>query len=359
MKNVVVLMIAAVLCLGTRGSDNEDCLARDEWMLLRDCVVEQRLELARLGVYAFVTNVAVSGETPCIHSQSWVDWLPDKAVSRRAYEQEKRDLGLDLLKQLEEFAQVSVEVGEVDLLKERATQLLAVAAWLKATPGYGNFILKRWAEDMALASLAGLAVNDCCPVENVKALLGKVDSCAECVRMQVAILNDESPDQWEVSGATSSSAIQQALVMRWGRHVREARRCLSGFRVNGRRLLFDDVRGADRRYAFYIPDVNPGDATIRRCWNLKDHEEVCVYGMYNHMRQDVEDILDCREKLGIIPMPTPEDLKDDVSRERFIDRLDILWAAKGRVLGLKPFGRLVVQIYRGRFIDAYTRVQRM
>ena len=348
--------IAAVvaLCVSAQGT----VVANDDWTELRRQVEGLRGELRRSGIHAFVTNGNLRCDTPLIHSQCWVDWLPSEEVERRAYEQEKREFGLDMLGQIEAIALERTDPRDVERLLRRAGELLDIAEWLKSASGYGNYMLKRWAEDMALGALAQLAISECCSSAEVRALLDRVDTHASCARMQVAILNDESPDRWDIPVGDSPADIQCELGRAWERRVRIAKEALSPLRTGKRRLLFDDVKNADRRYSFYMPDRNPGDATIRCCWNLKDHEEVCIFGMYNHMRKDVEEILKCREMLGAIPLPASADLKDRPSRERYIDRMDILWAEKARRFGLKPFGRLVVQVLQEKFVDPYTWAQR-
>ena len=348
--------IAAVvaLCVSAQGT----VVANDDWTELRRQVEGLRGELRRSGIHAFVTNGNLRCDTPLIHSQCWVDWLPSEEVERRAYEQEKREFGLDMLGQIEAIALERTDPRDVERLLRRAGELLDIAEWLKSVSGYGNYMLKRWTEDMALGALAQLAISERCSPAEVRALLDRVDTHASCARMQVAILNDESPDRWDIPVGDSPADIQCELGRAWERRVRIAKEALSPLRTGKRRLLFDDVKNADRRYSFYMPDRNPGDATIRCCWNLKDHEEVCIFGMYNHMRKDVEEILKCREMLGAIPLPASADLKDRPSRERYIDRMDILWAEKARRFGLKPFGRLVVQVLQEKFVDPYTWAQR-
>ena len=352
------LVVVAVLCLAARCAGVTDDGVLD-WNQLRRRVAQDRVELQRLGLYAFVTNDAGRGEALRIHSQCWVDRLPEDSAARRAYEQEKREFGFDVAQHLEGAAREYLAFSDVGGLKERVHRLLAVAEWLKKDPGYGNYILKKWAEDMAVGTIAQLAINKSCPINDVRSLLGRVDTYAACAIMQVAILNEESPDRWSVPNGAEPMDIQRELGVKWGRFAREAKSKLGQSLKGRRRFLFEDVKTEDFRYAFYIPDVNPGNATITRCWGLKDHEQVCVYGMYNHMRKDVEELIRCREVLGYVPIPTSSDLKDDASREEFIDKQDILWARNGRGSGVKPFGRLVVQIVQGRFMDPYTRILRM
>jgi len=353
----IILLIAALILLNDTAVATSE--SHDTWTSLRKQVELLRFNLNRNGIYAIVTNAALPKTAPHIHSQCWVDWLPAEETERRAFEQEKREFGLDVLGQLEGFAMERTELMDACALRERTLRLIAIADWIKGSPGYGNFILKRWAEDLAISSLAQLAVDETCPLYEAKALLSRVDTHEDSARMQVAILNEESPDRWKTSPRMDANAIQRTLGVQWGKRMHEAKDRLSTLRIGKRQILFDDVKTADRRYAFYIPDVNPGDTTIRRCWNLKDHEEICVYGMCNRMRQDVGEILKCREALGGIPMPTATDLKDPASQERYIDRMDILWSQKVRGLGIKAFGRLIVQVRMGRFIDPYTRMQRM
>ena len=327
-----------------RGSSGQD------WALLRKGVSAQRQVLADKGAYLFVTDEMTPRRAPHIHSQCWVDWLPDDEVERKAYEQEKRDFGLDMAVQLEKLGARRIEMDDVAGLRTGAEQLVAIAEWAKTSPGYGNYILKHQAEELAMVLMAKMAVNEKCSIREVRELLDRIDTHEKSAYLQVSVLNEESPHAYARPTATSGSEIQSALGRQWRDHVREAREHFKARLPKGRRVHFEDVRDEAREYAFYIPDRNLGDASISRYWNLKDHEEVCVYGMYSQKREKIGWILKYRETIGAIPVPRAGELESEESQERYVGRINDAWLAKGFPSSVKPVGRIVLWIYCGQFL---------
>ena len=330
-----------------RGSIETDVGSQD-WEALRKDVVALRHALSEKGAYDFVKDAGTPKLAPHIHSQCWVDWLPEQDVRRRAYEQEKRDFGLDMLGHLETLTSDEIGVGEPIRLQVRAERLVAIAEWLKTSWGYGNYILKHQAEEQALSFIAKMAVNGSCSPQEVRGLLGRVDEHAKSAPMQVAILNEESPHKYSLPATETGSGIQSALGRQWGTHRRAAEKYFKSRIHNKVPLLFEVVKDEEREYAFYVPDRNLGDASVRKYWNQKDHEEVCVYGMYTQRREKIEWILKFREIIGPIPVPDADDLKDEASQERYVGRVNDLWLKKGYPASVKPIGRLVLWICQDR-----------
>lgn len=321
-----------------------------DWALLRKGIATQRQVLAEKGAYSFVADEMTPRKAPHIHSQCWVNWLPDDEVGRRLYEQEKRDFGLDMVVQLEKLGARRIEMGDVVGLRTGAEKLVAIAEWAKTSPGYGNYILKHQAEELAMVLMAKMAVNEKCSIQEVRELLDRIDTPEKSACLQVSVLNEESPHAYARPTATSGSGIQSELGRQWRDHERKAREHFKARFPKRRRVLFEDVREEAREYAFYIPDQNLGDAPISRYWNLKDHEEVCVYGMYSQKREKIGWILKYRESIGEIPSPRAGELGSEESQERYVGRINDAWLAKGSPSSVKPIGRLVMWIYRGQFL---------
>ena len=98
-----------VLSLATAATSPQpvfpaECISTNEWGRLRAEIMMYKRELASVGAYAFVTNTATPKTAPHIHSQCWVDWLPNEEIERKEYEQEIRNFGLDLIGELEKYA---------------------------------------------------------------------------------------------------------------------------------------------------------------------------------------------------------------------------------------------------------------
>ena len=132
-----ILLITTSLCYGSKS------IATEDWSSLCKEVSIMRGALSQSGAYTFVTNAATPKLAPHIHSQCWVGWLPTEEVKRRAYEQEQRDLGLDILGYLEEYAWNTESQDDLSTNKKNAVELLAIAEWIKTSQGYGNYLLKR------------------------------------------------------------------------------------------------------------------------------------------------------------------------------------------------------------------------
>ena len=132
LKRVVLLfafLFVPALCVADGGRN---------WIKMRDQIRVLRMELSRQGAYDFVTNAATPRVAPLMHSQCWVDWLPKEQAERRAYEQEKRDFGLEFVRQIEKVALPNDRFEDVDAHEAHAKRMLAIAGWLKTQPGYGN-----------------------------------------------------------------------------------------------------------------------------------------------------------------------------------------------------------------------------
>ena len=175
MRTAIILhtIFATAIVLSAGCSRVETAKEQPDWDALRAEVSSFRKRLASDGAYAFVTNAATPRTAPHIHSQCWVDWLPKEDVKRRAYEQEKRDLGLDILGYLEEYAWNAESQDDLSTNKKNAVELLAIAEWLKTSQGYGNYLLKRWAENLALIRLCNLSIYKRVGIDEIKALFNR------------------------------------------------------------------------------------------------------------------------------------------------------------------------------------------
>ena len=102
------LAIACVIVLSSIVGYSEETVSENDWTSLKERMKALRSELARQGAYAFVTNRETTpAVAPYVHSQCWVDWLPRENVERIAYEQEKREFGLDFVLELENHRRIT------------------------------------------------------------------------------------------------------------------------------------------------------------------------------------------------------------------------------------------------------------
>ena len=352
MKRIIAALVVAVAGLVVWADTNQDYIA------LREQVKQLRTELARQGAYAFVTNRETTPSVaPHIHSQCWVDWLPRTNDAQIAYEQEKRDFGLDFVGELEKLVMIEIPLEDIGGLSARAEYALTMAEWLKSARGYGNHILKTWSEGIAMSALGGMAVNSQCDTNRILKLLRRFDGVQMNVSRRVHILNEEAPHSYAVHSCLSIDDAYNSLAAQWGAHQVEAVKYFDG-KFGSRVTSFDDVKNDDHNYAFYINDpalFAPQDE-IRDFWQRKNHEVVCVYGLENDMALQVLQIIRYRTMLGELPKPTDAELNDLNLAFDYRSRLHDRWrvVTKGKEYHFRG-GSAVLSIYGRKFADWFTR----
>ena len=355
MKQIIAVLVVAVAGLVVWADTNQDYIA------LREQVKQLRTELARQGAYAFVTNHATTPRiAPHIRSQFWVDWLPKTNIEQIAYEQEKRDFGLDFVGQIAKLALVEIPLEDVETLETNARRMLEIAEWLKTARGYGNQVLKKWSENTALSSLGGMAVNVQCDTNRVLKLMSRIDGIREDVNRQVEILNEESPHRYRVPHCTTIYDASEKLERQWIPRQSAGIRYFRGKRKDGE-LIFNYPQVKDegpREYAFYLPDGYRGSRhTVDEFWHLKQHSVVCVYGLSTKMTEEILQIMHGRSVIGNLPMPSEAEIKDsNLGFFGYCSHLDdaMREATKGREPRFRG-SSAVLRIYGHEFVDFFTR----
>ena len=97
-----------------------------DWREKQDEIKKLRAGLAQEGLYAFCSNRTAEVTAPLIHSQCFVDWITN--AEERAYEQEKRDFGLDFVKQIEPIALSFLLPADTSGWERKAEDMLTVSS---------------------------------------------------------------------------------------------------------------------------------------------------------------------------------------------------------------------------------------
>ena len=287
---------------------------QEEWAELCREMSAMREALAINGAYVFVTNAATPRASPHIHSQCWVDWLPKEDVKRRMYEQEKRDFGLDVLKCLEEYAW-GIDEEDLSGYRKSAGELLSIAEWLNTSAGYGNYLLKRWAENLALIRVCRLAVDGGVGLDEIKSYFSRVGEPIHDIRLRALILNEEAPHKYSLpSFALTEESGSESLCRQWAGHFRESVRHYSRWCEDNSRyypsLVFKDIMWDDPKYAFYIEDPVDGEQTLRDTWGKKTHYTTLCTGQMSMIHWlYLKKIIQYWEVVGELPLPDKEIVK--------------------------------------------------
>lgn len=352
MKPSIILVVVFIA-----WSVRSESQSHSDWQGLREQVVKLRLDIAKNGVYALATNCAAQSViAPYIHSQCWVDWLPRSEPERIEYEQEKRKFGLDVVGCLERYAIESIPLEDIDWLDRRAEMMLAVSEWLKTSGGYGNLVLKKWSEGLALSAIGSMVVNDKCDTNRVNQLLSRIDSLQESLARQIHVLNEESPHKYRMPTSNDPIEAEKELVEQWQRHVSDA---WIYFGRIGKRKPFDfrNVREERREYAFYVPEhVLEAYVTPRTEWGVKNHDGVCVHGADTTMVDQIKELLRYRGGPGEIMRPKDDQLGTWVAGEGYRTCLHSTWCkwTNGKERLFKGAGAAWM-IYDRTFVDWNTR----
>lgn len=352
MKNFLIAVIAVVLMPCVSNAVNVD-----DWKTLREEMKVLRSELARQGAYAFVTNRTTTPPiAPHIHSQCWVDWLPKTNVEQIAYEQEKRDFGLDFFVEIESLALPGLSLGNIDDLEKHADRMLTIAEWLKTADGYGNHVLKTWSEGIALSALGGMAVNPRCDTNRVLKLIARLDCLQKNIARRVAILNEESPHRYKMPQCSTYNEAAKDLERQCHSHKLNTWKYY-GQKDKRRNFTFDKVKDDPPEYAFYVPErPAEGSDSIRSEWQIKNHEVVCIYGQECDMADQIVQILRYRTLIGDIPVPTKKEVADLNLAFDYRSRLHDIWQKRTKGKELYFLGAdAILKIYGHTFVDLRTR----
>lgn len=345
-KIILHAMFATAIALTSGCNRSEPAKEQSDWDALRAEVSSLRKCLAQDGAYAFVTNAATPKSAPLIHSRCWVDGLPKEEVKRRAYEQEKRDFGLDMVGQLETYALADSDWQNEKDNAARAHQLIEISRWLKTSAGYGNYLLYKWAENMAMALAGRLAVNSRADVKEIADILAKAEDYHSDVAFRITVLRDEAPHEYHIPKEESSSASHNDLLKQWGKNMQTAIRHYGEDRFW--HLKSSDVRDDKREFAVYVEDPLAQWHTIRAYWDASQHRIFLICGLHESLCNDVRNVLSAREKIGPMPVPPATAFKDSAARHIYVRDMSEK---------CEPFSsaaHTAFSIFHGDFYDLYT-----
>lgn len=305
----------------------------------------QRKQLSELGLWAFF-NVAQSNQwtAPKIHSQCWVDWLPEDQEKLKKLEQGRRDFGLEIVKAVErEALRTLLPTSTVERVNQ-ANRLLDFSSWAGAPDGYGNLAIKRRVEHLACIPIGHLIADLDYSVEKIENLLARFEMEKNWFRMQIGVLNEESPHKYD-------AMTKDELAVQWHGHFRKA--WLTYKETEGRYPhRFSDGKNFPKEIAFYCEDqISIRPYTLATKWNQKRHFLFCVRGKTDAIMERVQNLLLFRKTIGRFPeKPSrPLGLFDSSIQEGFYEA----WKPHEAKLGIHPgaSGYTYEAIRKGAFID--------
>lgn len=327
----------------------------DVWAIRKNEIHRLRTYLQQKGAVELIKQKLLPSKAPRIHSCAWVDCLLKEDSARKEYEQEVRELGYDFLLELEKLALPNIAVEDVDRLEKHADDLLKIAEWLKTESGYGNYLLKSWAERIALSAIGGLAVNANCRIDRIQRLFARVDGLSRDLDCRLSILNEEGPCEFSRPTSEDEAGISRELGKQWARHFRRA----DGYFVfHGHTAfpVFEAVKHFPWQYSFYTDDVCVGfDAPSRVWWNCKDHRVVCVVGAGYRLWKMLQGVLAFRQKIGYIPKPDSKSFDFFEDGDVYEKLLNKVWQSCHQKDPCPMIGLPVFMIYSGTFYDSRTQ----
>lgn len=283
-------------------------------------------------------------DAPKIHSQCWVDWLPRGSDGSIRLEQAKRDFGLEIVKAIEREAMRIVDPASTTERVRQANQLLDFADWIVKPVGYGNLAIAMRIENLACIPIGHLVADLDYPVEKSEALVQRLGTEAGWVRMQSAILNEESPHAYDAE-------TKKELQTQWNENLRNA---WLAFKAKEGRFphYFTEGKNFPKEIAFYCEDkISQRPHTLSTKWNTKRHYIFCVMGYEDAIVEQLKNLLLFRKTIGRFPeMPSrPLGMFDSRIQEGFYEA----WKPHEETKGIHPgaSGYTYEAIRRGSFMD--------
>jgi len=238
---------------------------------------------------------------PLIHSQWYVDWLPDVPPEIKEFEQEKRELGRKILEALEVTAANNLELYPTSKRETIALILLDFADWIGTQPGYGNMLIFSRCQDMATVPIAHLIADLEYPEEKLVEMCNRLLLYPEDTKKFVAALNEESPsDHFVAEEGTDIDSVIVPLEETW----RKGKRKVHEWKKNNINLATSEL---SQEYSFFIDDEyqnSPKPFTFLQQWDYKYHERL-ILGLGGFNISYAKDFLLFRETIGLFPTEPP------------------------------------------------------
>lgn len=355
-----LLLVVALLTLAGCGESKsvaEHPATAQDYVSMRDHIVQLREKLKAEGVVALVANAAANERAPRIHSRYWVEKVCPDEDGRKEYELSVRDFGLEFCRQLEKVSLPEIPQEDMNARESYANQLFAIADWLKTEKGYGNYILKTWAEGLALSVVGSMAMNMACDTNRIVRLMSRVDESSYDLDFRMAILNEESPHPFTRPQETELRLCGDNLRKQWWERQKYALKMLPPVeRLRSVYAYWPDVENEPVEYSFYFDDEADGwNVPCEKWWEWKHHRHLCVSWSPIQLEYMLNNLLRYRTEVGYIPSCQNEDGSFKSELEYSLEVESGWWKVhpKGRPPVIK---HAVYQIANGCFYDEHSYV---
>ncbi len=296
---------------------------------------------------------------PLIHSQYYADKIAAREPKRRSLEQAKRDFGLKVAHFLDDQAAAFQKHASSAERAQQATSMLDFADWLRATRGYGNYLLFSRSESLAAMPLVYLTADLDYPLANIAALRQRIVSTATERASRVEVLSDEAPepfiDNLHGTDAQQDDQVQAAWNKKW-------QTMAAWFKTRGftgeaqtRERLPEDL-------GFFFEEHVPSPLTTTNTWPNNRHASL-VFGLRDVQVRNLDEFMLYREKVGTFPLqppkwwkPNPANSSDTARRAAFQDGVKHLRRENGQPFGYSTAAMLYQQASEGKVMDYETQL---
>ncbi len=299
--------------------------------------------------------------SPLIRSQYYADKIAAREPERRLLEQAKRDFGLKLARALDDLAAQLQKRAESAVRASQASLLLDLAAWLKAAPGYGNYVLFSRSEGLATVPLAYLTADLEYPLTSVTAMRRRIAPVADERAFRAAVLNGEAPKPFigSLSGSDAAQDDQMQVAWNTGWHA-----MADSFKKRGVTISQWRRDALPEELAFFLDDEHaPQPFTTVNLWTLKRHNTL-IFGHRNVQVRNIDEFMLFRDKVGSFPRQPPVWWKpgsggDTALAAAFQDATKHLRRENGQVFGYSVSAMLYQQVTEGNVLDHETQLVRL
>jgi hypothetical protein len=321
----------------------------------------KRIEILNRGLDTGGLSEILASALPCplIHSQYLAEKIAALEPELRELEQAKRDFGLKFARALDDLAAQLQKRAESKDRASQATILLDLAAWVKAAPGYGNYILFSRCESLATVPLAYLTADLDYSLTSVAYLRSRIVPAAMERAFRVAVLNDEAGKLFIGALSETDSVEDEQMQVAWN----TGWNAMAGwFNSKGVTISYWRRDALPEELAFFLDDEHtPEPFTTVNLWGLKRHNTL-IFGYRDVQVRNVDEFMLYREKVGSFPTqpprwwkPNPTNSSDTALRAAFQEASSHLRRENGQPFGYSVAAIVYQQVTEGQFLDRETQ----
>lgn len=319
--------------------------------------------LGQFSLHGFNQAAVSNGwQAPFIPSQWYLE--RESVPDHKKRSTQARVFGKDIAQRLDAWAAELASISDTPRNLAVSTDLLDMADWLAATPGYGNYLLAARCQDIATIGMGRALVDLDIPLQAASNLVFRLSAPWESATARAAVLNEEARTNLFSLSATDASLNEvwqngQALLIKYSSAGAQAAfegRNQEGFDALAQIVKMHGVKPVESPIFMQNLDFFKDDplgtrgqpVTLLQKWDAKWHGKL-VMGLESQNTQKLKALLVFRQHVGTFPARPQFSAEQQAATKAEIE------AASKRGLKIVPFEAAFSSPGEAAFAQAWQR----